>query len=81
MRVRVLLFAAGRELAGSAEVELELGPGATVGDLRRALAAAVPALGPLLAHCRFALDADFVADDAPLSPGVDVACIPPVSGG
>jgi molybdopterin converting factor subunit 1 len=81
MKVRVLLFAAGRELAGAAEVEIDLASGATVAELRRALARRVPALEPLLAHSRFAVDADFVTDDTPLAPADEVACIPPVSGG
>ena len=38
MRVAVRLFAAGRELAGAAECAIELAAGATVADVRRALA-------------------------------------------
>jgi molybdopterin converting factor subunit 1 len=81
MIVRVRLFAAPRELAGTAEVEVELPEGSTVADLRMALARQIPVLAPVLPHARFALAADFAAETARVPAGAEVACIPPVSGG
>jgi len=49
--------------------------------VRAALAAACPAIAAQLPSCRFAVDDEFVADDAPVRPGAVVDVIPPVSGG
>jgi molybdopterin converting factor subunit 1 len=79
--VAVRLFAGARQCAGRALVELELAEGATVAELRRALAAAYPELALLLPRVRIALDAEFADDLAPIPPGAELAVIPPVSGG
>ena len=75
----VLLFAAARDLAGTPT--LTVPACATVGDLRRALAAACPALAGLLPRCRVAVDLAFAADADGVPGGAEVAVIPPVSGG
>lgn len=81
MNVRVQMFAVARQLSGQEVVELELAPGAAVRDLRAALAAEVPALGPLMPHLMFAINAEYAGDDAIIPASSDIACIPPVSGG
>jgi len=81
MRVRVQLFAAARQAAGEEAIELVLGDGATVRELRRALAEGRPELARWLPHVLFAIDAEYARDDAMIRPGTEVACIPPVSGG
>jgi molybdopterin converting factor subunit 1 len=82
MRLTVLLFAGVRQRAGRAELAVELDPSRspTVADLRRAIAAQHPELGSI-DHCRFAIDQEFASDDQPVPGGVEVALIPPVSGG
>jgi molybdopterin converting factor small subunit len=75
------MFAVARQLSGQEVVELELAPNAVVRDLRAALAAKVPALGQLMPHLMFAINADYAGDDTAVCAGVDIACIPPVSGG
>jgi molybdopterin synthase catalytic subunit len=80
MPVTVLYFAAAREAAGAARESLDGAP-ATVGDLRRRLLALRPALGPVLARSRVAVDGEFADDLAPLRDGAEVAIIPPVAGG
>lgn len=77
----VRLFAVARERAGRAEVHVSLPSPATVGDLRRALAAQYPALATLAASVRVAVDDEYADDAAPLSPDARLALIPPVSGG
>jgi MoaE-MoaD fusion protein len=76
MLVRVRLFAVLRERAGTDELELELPDGARVAD---ALAAVDPLAGglPLV----MAVNREYADADAPLSPGDELALIPPVSGG
>jgi MoaE-MoaD fusion protein len=81
MRVRVLLFAALRETAGTRELETELPPGASVATLRAHLSSDYPRLGPLLANAAAAVNEEYVPGDQPLAEGDTVALIPPVSGG
>jgi molybdopterin converting factor subunit 1 len=77
----VLLFAAARDLAGTDTASVTLAPGATVGQLRAALARDLPALAALLAKSAVAVNHDFAEDDRVLVVGDEVAVIPPVSGG
>lgn len=81
--VRVRLFAAYRDAAGSAELELPLGAvgagGATVGDVWRRLVADHPALAALPPAA--AVNAVLARFDAPVAAGDEVAFLPPVSGG
>src|SRR5437763_10007431 len=76
MQVRVRLFAVLRERAGAGEIELELPAGASVGDaLERVqpLTAGVPVV--------MAVNEEYAKPDVILSPGDELALIPPVSGG
>ncbi|MGN6585890.1 MAG: molybdenum cofactor biosynthesis protein [Solirubrobacterales bacterium] len=83
MLLQVRLFAVLRERAGSDSLEIELAEGATVAEALRALAAQSEALGEALAAMPvvMAVNRDYVAEDATLSPGDELALIPPVSGG
>jgi molybdopterin converting factor subunit 1 len=81
MRIAVKLFAAGRQLAGTGETSVELGPGSTVGDLRRALAERHASLAPLVAKSLVAVNAEYADDATAISAGDEAALIPPVSGG
>jgi len=80
MAIQVLYFAGARDAAGAARETLAAAP-ATVGDLRRSLAAAHPALARILERCRIAVDQEFAEDAAALRDGAEVAVVPPVSGG
>jgi molybdopterin converting factor subunit 1 len=81
MNFPVHLFARARDLAGAGVVRVELPDGATVGDLRRHLAAAYPALGRLLERSAFAVNNEFADDALTLPVQAEVALLPPVSGG
>jgi molybdopterin synthase catalytic subunit len=76
--VAVRLYAGVRERAGKARLDVE---GTTIAAVRASLAAACPAIAGQLPSCRFAVDDEFVGDDAPVRPGATVDVIPPVSGG
>jgi MoaE-MoaD fusion protein len=76
MEVRVRLFAALRERAGTDVIELELGPDARVGDALEQLGELTDGVPVVMAVNRKYADAA-----APLAPGDEVALIPPVSGG
>ena len=78
MSVAIRLYAGVRERAGLAELTVE---GADIAAIRAAIAVACPPIAEQLAFCRFAVDDEFVADDAPVRDGATVDVIPPVSGG
>lgn len=79
--VVVKLFAQVRELAGAAEIDLDLAPGARASDVVSALTARLPGLASVLAASRVAVNRAFCPPDTPVGPGDEVAVIPPVSGG
>ncbi len=81
MRCRVMLFAAAAEAVGTLSIDVELSPGCTIGELRRKLTEQSPKLSPLLPRMMFAIDAEYATDETNVTPGCEVACIPPVSGG
>jgi molybdopterin converting factor small subunit len=62
-------------------VEFELPVGSSIADLRKALSKQNPAIAPLAPHLMFAVANDYVGDSFSLSEDLQVACIPPVSGG
>ncbi len=76
MQIRVRLFAALRERAGAAEVELELPEGALVRDALARFGSLADGL-PLV----MAVNQEYVDPEAVLLPGDELALIPPVSGG
>lgn len=77
----VRLFAVARERVGRGEITVELPEGATVADLRAALADQFPPLAPIADRVMIAVDSEY-ADDAMVVPaGASLAVIPPVSGG
>jgi molybdopterin synthase catalytic subunit/molybdopterin converting factor small subunit len=76
MRVTVRLFAGLREHAGTGRRDVDLGAGARVEDVWRALE-----LGEEPAGLVFAVNRAYVGRGQPLAEGDEVALIPPVSGG
>ncbi|MDO8210036.1 molybdenum cofactor biosynthesis protein MoaE [Conexibacter sp. CPCC 206217] len=78
MQVRIRLFAMLRERAGTSELELELPDGARVRDALAAPAVAALADGLSLV---LAVNREYADEDVALSPGDELALVPPVSGG
>jgi molybdopterin converting factor subunit 1 len=81
MTVRVHLFARARDLAEAESLRVELASGATIGDLRRALASVCPRLEELLSRSALAVDDEFADESQAVPPGAEIALLPPVSGG
>jgi molybdopterin converting factor subunit 1 len=81
MRVKVRLFASLREAVGRGELPLELPQPATPDDAWRALVALQPTLAERRTSLAVAVNRAYATFDHPLSPGDEVAFIPPVSGG
>ena len=80
MRIRTLLFATYREMAGTGELELELPEGATAGDLVTHLRE-VRGLGALPSEPALAVNQVYAPLTTDLSEGDEVALLPPVAGG
>jgi molybdopterin converting factor subunit 1 len=81
VKLDVKLFARARDLAGTGSVALELDDSAKVADVRRALAARVPALAEIAPQLLVAIGTEYAHDATPLGPTAEVVCFPPVSGG
>jgi molybdopterin synthase sulfur carrier subunit len=81
MMRRVLVFAGLRELVGGDFVNLEVHEGATYAALIAELAAQFPNAVPLLEVSRIAAGGAFVSPDTLVDPHLEIAVIPPVSGG
>jgi molybdopterin synthase catalytic subunit len=76
VNVRVRLFAALRDRAGSGSLELDLPAGAVVSDVWRALP-----LGEEPPGILFAVNREYAEPARQLEEGDEIALIPPVSGG
>jgi molybdopterin converting factor subunit 1 len=81
MKVAVKLFAVARQRVGSSSIDVELPTAATVAQLRSALAEQFPPLAEILRHSRLAVGNEYATETTPVSSMVEIALIPPVSGG
>lgn len=81
MKVHLLAFATAVDAIGASELDVEMPDGSRVSDLRARLDREHPGLGPLWSRLAIAVDGRIAGPDAPLSDGVEVALLPPVSGG
>lgn len=81
MRVRLLLFALYRELAGTGELELELPAHATAADAVAALRARSQACARIPDRPVVAVNQSYASLATPLAAGDELALLPPVAGG
>ncbi|MGE5590453.1 MAG: molybdopterin converting factor subunit 1 [Bacillota bacterium] len=81
MKLHLRLFAAAADATGARRLDWELPDGATVADLRQALAERLPGLARLAPLVMVAVNREYVQPDHALRDGDEVALIPPVSGG
>ena len=81
MRLEVRTFGGLAERAGLATLVVELPDGADVALLRRVVAAQHPELAPLMPRVAVSVDLELADDATVLTPGTEVALLPPVAGG
>ncbi len=79
--ITVLLFGAAADQAGTRQTELPVDDGATLGDLWTALTDRYPGLTPMRDTLAFAVNGEYARAEYKVSPGDEVAVLPPVSGG
>lgn len=80
MTVKVRLFASYAESLGIAELSVDVGSGATVADVVKAIAA-LPGADRLPPSPLIAVNCTYATAKTGLSDGDEVAFIPPVAGG
>lgn len=78
--IKVLFFGAAADRAGTRRTELPAEAG-TLDELWPLLAERHPELSEMREHLAFAVNGEYARGDAPISPGDEVAVLPPVSGG
>jgi molybdopterin converting factor small subunit len=79
--VTVLALGSAAALLGWSERSVTIAPDATLRDLVRDLEGSVPALAGVRSRLRYAVNQRYAGMTDGLSPGDEVAIIPPVSGG
>ncbi len=78
--IKVLLFGAAADRAGTRETRVEAGE-ITLDELWPLLLEQHPGLSPMRDTLAFAVNGEYARWDTPVSPGDEVAVLPPVSGG
>lgn len=79
--VRVLLFGAAADRAGTRQTEVAVSNETTLGDLWPALTDRHPGLTEMRDTLAFAVNGEYARMEDAVSPGDEVAVLPPVSGG
>ncbi|MEC8557646.1 MAG: MoaD/ThiS family protein [Planctomycetota bacterium] len=81
VEVEVLLFAGAAQRAGTRRWRMELAGGSTVREVRDAIIQEFAELGDLAQVSRWAINNQFVDLETVLNESLQLAMIPPVSGG
>jgi molybdopterin synthase catalytic subunit len=81
MQVRLLFFATLKDIVGARQMQLEVPPGATVGDVLTHLEASYPRIKDYRPVVLTAVNEEYVDQGASVQEGDEVAIFPPVSGG
>jgi molybdopterin converting factor subunit 1 len=81
MRVRLLLFAQYRDLAGTGELEVHVPPGSTARDVVRIVRASGGGYARLPETPAVAVNQEYAALETAVSDGDELALLPPVAGG
>jgi molybdopterin converting factor subunit 1 len=78
--IKILLFGAAADRAGTRETYLQADE-VTLDELWSLLLEQYPSLSPMRNTLAFAVNGEYARGDTHVSPGDEVAVLPPVSGG
>ena len=78
--IKILLFGAAADRAGTRETYLQADE-VTLDELWSLLLEQYPSLSPMRDTLAFAVNGEYARGETPVSPGDEVAVLPPVSGG
>ena len=78
--IKILLFGAAADRAGTREAHVRAGE-VTLDELWPLLLEQHPSLSPMRDTLAFAVNGEYARGDTHVSPGDEVAVLPPVSGG
>ena len=81
MKVKVLYFAAARDIAGTSTEEVRLGEGETVEGLSELVMRRHPGFKKMERSVRYSVNAEVVRERQGLKDGDVVGVLPPVAGG
>ena len=81
MKVRVKAFATAADALGGHDLEVEVEPDSSIGELLELLCRRSPELGRIRERLAVAVDGALTDVGARLEPGQEIALLPPVSGG
>ena len=81
MKIRIRYFASFREITGLNEESLVVQEGASVAEVRALLLERYPRLQPIMERSVCAVNQGYVAAEAALRDGDELAFIPPMGGG
>lgn len=81
MQIAVRLSAALAQITGVPRLQVEVGDGATVADLKQELVSRYPALAPRLKHAVPIVGGNHASSHDALAGGQEVAFLMPVAGG
>lgn len=81
MKIRVMLFAQLRELAGTDTLEIDGDEIMSVGEIKKRLYEKFPQLREAMGRALCAVNEEYARDEVLVREGDRIALIPPVSGG
>jgi len=81
VQVKLLFFASIKDIVGARQIELEVPPGTTVGDLLTHLESTYPRMRDYRPVLLTSVNEDFADQKTCVTDGDEVAVFPPVSGG
>jgi molybdopterin converting factor subunit 1 len=79
--IKVLFFGAAADRAGTRETELDVRDGATLAEVWKLIVERYADLAPMRDTLAFAVNGEYARGEDTVSPGDEVAVLPPVSGG
>ena len=80
-KVKVLFFGAAADQAGARQIEVPVGDRAKLAEIWPVLTDMHPGLAPMRDTLAFAVNGEYARMEDAVSPGDEMAVLPPVSGG